>query len=287
MHGCMRARASQERSSWKVWAPVGWLFVWILHVNNSAWGVKIFDEFLSSSLPQYLPRRARPWRWFLSLCHALPTDDHGLENLTDCWNDCNASMRFISHPCRIFLGQRYLFVVIDAQQSCIGCNVAMSKKSTSQGQESRKCHFLLRDCGFEQCLNFIIGPATCCFLVFLVFSGLVQKWIWVYMIKIRQAGTLESKWCVLYVYCFVWMKCTNTTYSFSCVRHGVCSSTRECRKKGRLETSPLFSCFLSVPTISLPTLVASTQPLISLQENGSKCLHRTFAHLLTCVWAVW
>jgi hypothetical protein len=128
------------------------------------------------------------------------------------------------------------------------CNVAMSKKSTSQGQESRKCHFLLLDCGFEQCLKFIVGPATCCFLVFLVFSGLVQKWIWVYMIKIRQAGTLESKWCVLYVYCFVWMKCTNTTYSFSCVRHGVCSSTRECRKKGRLETSPLFSCILLMPS---------------------------------------
>jgi hypothetical protein len=49
MHGCMRARASQERSSWKGWARVGWLFVWILHVNNPAWGVKIFDEFLSNS----------------------------------------------------------------------------------------------------------------------------------------------------------------------------------------------------------------------------------------------
>jgi hypothetical protein len=44
------------------------------------------------------------------------------------------------------------------------------------------------------------------------------------------------------------MKCTNTTYSFSCVRHGVCSSTRECRKKGRLETSPLFSCILLMPS---------------------------------------
>jgi hypothetical protein len=31
-------------------------------------------------------------------------------------------------------------------------------------------------------------------------------------------------------------------------RHGVCSSTRECRKKGRLETSPLFSCILLMPS---------------------------------------